>query len=228
LPWGVERLVGLGRGDELQIIDASSGLTWRSLSLQQNEFGPPTTAILIATGPPLANSESRIYVVTHAGPHWVLLDLDGRILCQTSSPRWLRVEPGFDSVQSAPVTWRYVPPFLEILGLDRTSAAYAAQLYLEDEALELLAERSAVTDGGYLAVTRGANNNVVAVSRAQIDWLGYGSDRFHVAEKLKLGLPTAVACFPSFATQETLVVCADGFIAHVAPPRRIRAARSKP
>jgi tetratricopeptide (TPR) repeat protein len=230
LLWGLERLVGLGQGDELLIIDASSGLIWRGLSLPHDESGPPTTAILIATGPPLRNSESRLYVVTHTGPRWVLLDLDGRILCQTTSPRWLHGEPGFDSVQSAPVTWRYVPPFLEVLGLDKNAAVYAAQLYLEDESIELLTERSAATDGGILAAARCTTNKVVAVGRSQIEWLGYGADRFHVADKLKLGLPTAVACFASHATQETVVVCADGFIAHVAhpaPPRRFRTARNK-
>jgi tetratricopeptide (TPR) repeat protein len=228
LPWGVERLVGMCRGDELLIIDASSGLTWGGFSIPNHDAGPATTALLIATGSPARHPEHQLQVVTHAGPHWVLLELTGKSLCQTVSTRWLHVEPGFESVQSSPVTWRCVPPFLEVLGLDKNSAAYAAQFYLEDQSLELLSERAGTTDGGYLAAGFHGTSKVVAVARSQIDWLRYGADRFHLVDKLKLGLPTAIACFASPLTHEMLVVCADGFIAHVAPPRRTKAARTRP
>ena len=87
-----------------------------------------------------------------------------------------------------------------------------------------MAERASTTEGGYLAAVRGGTNKVVAVARSRIDWLGCGAERFHIVDTLKLGLYTAVACFASPLTQEILVVCADGFIAHVTPPRRTKAA----
>ena len=65
----------------------------------------------------------------------------------------------------------------------------------------------------------------MAVSRSQVDWLDRAADRFHVKTKLAIGLPTAVACFPSPKARETLVVCTDGVIAHVAPPRSVRGGR---
>ncbi len=141
LPWGVERLIGICQGHELLIVDASSGLTWGSLSIPECEAGVPTTALLLAIGSPKRSWESRFTVLTHVGQQWVLLDLQGKILCQTTSYRWLHGAAGFDSDRPSPITWRHVPPFLEVLGLDKTGAVYAAQLYLEHDSLELLAER---------------------------------------------------------------------------------------
>ena len=46
-------------------------------------------------------------------------------------------------------------------------------------------------------------------------------DHFRRIHSLKLDLSQAVACFPASAPQEVLVVGADGFIARVAPPRRV-------
>ena len=75
---------------------------------------------------------------------------------------------------------------------------------------------------GYLAAARAGTDTVIAVSGNRIDWLDRSADRFHVKAKMNVDFPTAVACFPSPGTQETLVVCSDGMIAHVAPPRRAR------
>jgi len=218
---GVERLVGIGDGHGMLIVDAASGLHWGRLAIAPDSDACPTTALLLAAGSPKYATESRLVVLTHAGPRWIVVDVNGKLLHQTTAHRWLPAALGFGSVRSAPIAWRHVPPFLELVGLDQNGSAYAAQFYIDDGSLELLAERVATTEGGYLAAARAGPNTVVAVSRTAIDWLGHGADRFHLVHKLKLGFPTAVACFTSPTTQETLVVCSDGFIARVAAPRRL-------
>jgi len=219
--WGVERLVGIVDGHGLLIVDAASGLHWGRLAIEPDSCNCPTTALLLATSSRNGATESRLVVLTHAGPRWIVVDVKGKLLHQTTSQRWLPAAGGSSSVRSAPIAWRHVPPFLELVGLDQNGAAYAAQFYVDDGSLELLAEWVASTEGGYLAAARAGPNTVVAISWTGIDWLGHGADRFHLVHKLKLGFPTAVACFTSPTTQETLVVCSDGFVARVAAPRRV-------
>ena len=156
LTWGVERLVGVGRGQELQIIDASSGLSWGSVSIPRDDAGPPTTALLIDMGSGQHRHGGRLIVLTHTGPRRAMLDLHSKVVGQTTSYRWLHGPPGFDPSRPSPITWRHVPPFLEVQGLDTSGAVFAAQFHLEDGSLELLAERSSTTEGGYLATVRRA------------------------------------------------------------------------
>ena len=89
-------------------------------------------------------------------------------------------------------------------------------------AIELVSAQVATTEGGYLAAARAGTDTVVAVARNRIDWLDRAADRFQIKAKLNVELPTAVACFPAPGAHETLVVCSDGMIAHVAPQRRAR------
>ena len=219
--WGVERLVGIGDGHELVIIDAASGLRWARLTIVHHAKACPTTAFLLATGSPKGAAVSRLVVLTDASPRWILVDEQGKLLHQALRSHWLPPGPGLNPVRAGSIAWRHFPPFLELVRLDQSGAVYAAQFYIDDGSLELLAERFATTEGGYLAAARAGTNTVVAVSRTGIDWLGYGADRFHRIHKLKLSFPTAVACFASSATQETLVICSDGSIARVASPRRL-------
>ena len=110
-----------------------------------------------------------------------------------------------------------------MLGLDKSGAIHAAQFHFEDGMLELMADRVATIPGGYLAAAHAGANRIVAIGPQQIDWLDANSDRLLPARTVDLRLPSAVACFNSAATRETLVVCADGFIARVVTPGRSNA-----
>jgi hypothetical protein len=219
VPWGVERLVGLGDGHDLMIVDAVSGMHWERLTLAHSAAEPPATALLLPVSSTRDTPDGRLVVLSHDGPHWIVLDVQSKRPHPTPYS-WRPGIPGAISLRSVTLTWRHVPPFLELVGLDRHGAVYASQFYVEDGVLELLAAGVATTEGGYLAATRSGTNTVVAVSRSRIDWLTCTADRVSVVHELSLPLPSAVACFPSSESQEILVVCSDGFVARVAAPRR--------
>ncbi len=128
--------------------------------------------------------------------------------------------PVSSSLKSVPLSCRYVPPLLELLGLDKNGAIHGARFHAEEGLIELLSAQVATTRGGYLAAARSGLSMVVAVAPGRIDWLECGGERFQVVNKLDIGLPAAVACFGAPSTQETLVVCSDGFVARIATPRR--------
>ena len=222
LPWGMEQLVGVGEGRELRIIDGSSGMVWQEVTIAGETSALPAAAILLLTGPGANASESRLVVLTHDGPRWVVCDLDGTRRTLTSF-RWQPGIPASSTLRSIPISSRFVPPCLDLLGLDANGAVHAAQFHAEDGSLELVAERVASTPGGYLAAARAGTNGVVAIAPRRIDWLDASGERFSVLQTVNVGLHSAVACFNSPSTREVLVVCADGFIARVVTPRRSRA-----
>jgi hypothetical protein len=224
LPWGVERLVGFSDGHELLVIDAASGMLWQRVAITALAVGPPSTALLLSAGTASSPPESRFVVVTHDGSRWIVLSALGKMRYDTAY-HWLPGIPASSSLPSPPISWRFVPPSLELLGLDSSGAIHAARFHAEESELELLSAQVATTPGGYLATARTGTTKLVAVSAQRIDWLDCAADRLHVVHKLDLGFPTAVACFASPSTQETLVVCSDGFVACVTAPRRSTAAK---
>jgi hypothetical protein len=165
-----------------------------------------------------------LVILTHDGPRWVVCDLDGRRRTLTAF-RWQPDIPVSSTLRSILITSRFVPPFLDLLGLDKNGAVHAAQFHAEDGALDLVAERVASTPGGYLAAARAGTNGVVAIAPTRIDWLDANVERFSLLRTVNVSLPSAVACFNSPTTREIVVVCADGFIARVVTPRRSSAAR---
>jgi len=219
LPWSFERLVGCFDGHDLLIVDAASGVLWQRRRIAANGSSPPVTALLLPTGGPNRPPDSRLVVLTHDGPRWIGLDSAGKLLYRTAL-QWQPAVPVASTLRSVPISWRFVPPCYEILGLDKNGAVFAAQFHAGERALELSAAQVATTQGGYLAAARMGTTSVIAVSPQRIDWLDGSTGRLHVVQKLDLGFPTAVACFAYPSTQETVVVCSDGFIARVAAPRR--------
>jgi tetratricopeptide (TPR) repeat protein len=216
LPQGVDRLVGLGDGSDMMFVDAASGMHCGRLTIG-NKWDHPASAILFPVGCSSGTAASRLVVLTHNGPHWIVLDMHGKLLRQTAY-YWQPGVPTACSLRSVPITWRHVPPFLELVGLDKNGALSSAQFQVEDDVFELLAARVATTDGGYLAATRCGTSMVVAVGPKQIVWLGVSADKFHVVHQLEISLPSAVACFAAHSAPEVQVVCSDGFIARVEPP----------
>jgi hypothetical protein len=225
LPWGVDWLVGLGNGHDLLIVEAVSGTHWGMVHLfpAVEEEEPPATAILL----PLASTHSpvadRFVILTHDGPRWVLVDVDGHRL-DRSEPAWRPAAPGPRRERSALLTWRYVPPLLELVGLDQHGAVYQTLFDLEGGRFELRASRVATTEGGYLAATLCGINTVVALSSARVDWLSLSTNRFRPVHRLNMRLQSMIACFPASTPEEILAVGSDGFIARIAAPRRVGAA----
>jgi hypothetical protein len=128
-----------------------------------------------------------------------------------------------------PLSYTHLDGLIKVVGLDRHGAVYSSQLWIEEGVLELLSSLAATTDGGYLAATQAGHSRVAAVSAGRVDWLSYRTDRFQLVRTLPIpeGLAAAVACFPSMAPEEILVVLADGFVARIEPPRRPTASGHK-
>ena len=206
-------------GRELLIVDASSGVVWHHVPIAGEFSALPTTGILLPAGSSTGPLESRLMVLTHDGPRWIVFDMNQMPPEQTPL-RWQPGIPGSSSLCSLQISSRFVPPFLDLLGLDATGAVHAAQFHAEDGSLELVAERVASIPGGYLAAAHTGTNRVVAIASRQIDWLDASAERFSVAQTVNVGLHSAVACFNSPCTREVLVVCSDGFIARIVAPRR--------
>jgi hypothetical protein len=221
LPLGVERLVGLSDGRDLQIVDAASGSLRQHRRISVSSSAGPWSALLLPALSQLPSPHSRLMILTHDGARWIVVDENGELLHATLYD-WQPGLPGSSSLSSVPVSWHIVPPFIELLGLDRNGVVHGARFHSDRGTIELVSAQVATTRGGYLAAARAGTDTVVGVSCDRIDWLDRAADRFHVKAKMNVDLPTAVACFPSQRAQETLVVCSDGMITHVAPPRRAR------
>ena len=218
LPWGTARLVGLGEGRELLVIDAASGLIRQRATIALETWAPPGSAILLPGGRSTGPAEKPLTVFTHDGPRWMVCDVHST---PRSTPfRWQPAIPETSSLRSLSIASRYVPPNLDVLGLDKSGAVHSAQFHFEDGMLELTADRMATIPGGYLAAAHAGANRIVAIGPQQVDWLDANTDRLLPGRTVDLRLPSAVACFNSAATRETLVVCADGFIGRVVAPGR--------
>jgi hypothetical protein len=114
---------------------------------------------------------------------------------------------------------------LKLAGVDQGGAVHAAEFYLDEESIQLLASRVATTEGGYLGAAHAGTNTVVAVSQKGVDWLSFHGDRFRLSQKVAIRLPLPVACFSSHS-RDALVVCSRGLVIRVAAPRRILANKS--
>jgi hypothetical protein len=226
LPWGVERLVGLADGQDLLIVDVASGVLWERRRIVAEGSPVPAAALLLPAGSPRRPRARWLVVLTHDGQQWIVLDEHGKLLHQTSY-QWEPGVPASSTLRSVPISGWFVPPFLELLGLDKDGAVYSAHIHAEDGSVELVSEKVATTPAGYLAAARTGPNTIVAVSPNRVDWLDSGGDRFHVVDKLYLDLPLAVACYGSRSTQEALVVCSDGFIARLTAPPRTSTVRNQ-
>ncbi len=135
---GVERLVGLGDGSDMMFVDAASGMHWGRLTIAADSTEHPQTAFLLPLGSPSGIAASRLAVLTHNGPHWVVLDIHGKILHRIPY-HWQPAIPGLSPLRSVPTTFRHAPPFLDLVGLDKEGAVSSAQFQVEHGVFELLA-----------------------------------------------------------------------------------------
>src|SRR5262249_51444990 len=150
-------------------------------------------------------SSSGLTVLTHDNSHWGILDPADNRLYSTGC-KWLSAETGAHALESVPLSCRYAPPLLELVGLDRTGSVHASELHADAHTITLIACRSASTDGGCLGALHCGRSTVVAVSRTGIDWLSFQGDHFRRSQREECSLPSAVACFATHS-REALVVC---------------------
>jgi hypothetical protein len=220
LPWGVDWLVGLGSGHDLLILEAVSGTPWKLVPLfpAAEEAEPPGSAILLPLGCLPSSRNEGLAVFAHQGPRWLLVDVEGRRLGR-SEPAWRPGTSGPQRRRSPLLVWRYVPPRLELVGLDQHGAVHAIAFDLAAGRLEFEASQVATTEGGYLAATLCGIGTVVAVAPRRIDWFSSSTNRFRPTHNLNVCLPLTIACFPASSPQEILAVGSDGFIACVTAPR---------
>jgi tetratricopeptide (TPR) repeat protein len=220
VPHGTERLVGVGGGSDLLIIDACSGIQRDRLALAHRTSAHTRIALLLPRLVNVGTNPSRqLSVLAHDGRRWVLADPAGSGARPTPCD-WNPCLPTSSSLRSLPLVARHIPPIIELVGLDESGAIHAAQFRLEDNSLELLVDRTETTEGGYLAATLLGTNSVVGVAATHIDWLGYHRDRFRVTYSLNQSFPLAVACFTTSAADEIVIVCSNGFLARVPSSRR--------
>jgi tetratricopeptide (TPR) repeat protein len=214
---GTDALVGVGDGGEaLVVIEAVSGLPRARVSLEAGE--PPAMALLVPEG-------DTFGVLTHDGQRWVLLDSESEPIGRPKT-LWRPIGGGRNPRCRVPLGVLHHEGAVRVIGLDEHGAVHSTGLYIEDRVFELLSSQVATTAGGYLAAAPAGPDKVVAVSASRIDWLSYGSDRFQLVRTLEdRGLTATVACFPSIAPNEVLVVSVGGFVARIEAPRRASAAR---
>jgi hypothetical protein len=219
LTWGAERLVGFYGGQDLAIVDAASGMLWQWRKISRGGHVPPTSGVLLPIG-----AQKRPTLFANAGDKWVAYDGENKRLPATGY-QWCPGVPPSSSIKSPTISSRFAPPLLEIAGLDENGAVFAARFHADEESIELLSSQVTTTNGGYRAAALASPGMVVAVSADRVDWLDAAGDRFRTVGKLDLAIPSAVACFAIQSTQETLVVCSDGFVTRISGRRRIAKVR---
>jgi hypothetical protein len=107
---------------------------------------------------------------------------------------------------------------LELAALGEGGAVLWAQLEVGMARLRTVAENVAVRDGGYRAATLVRPGLVAAAAPMSVHWLGAGGKCFVPRGFTWAPLPRAVACFPSPATGEVLVVCTEGSVVRLSIP----------
>jgi tetratricopeptide (TPR) repeat protein len=225
LPLGVERLVGVLGGEDLVVFDAASGMVRERRPIRTNNAASPATAFLLSAGPSSRHSSIPLAVFTHDGAQWVVYDVSDDEPRATGC-RWQPMTSGRHGLRSVPFSWRHAPPVLELSGVDEGGAVHAAECYLDEDSIQLLASRVATTDEGYVSAAHAGTNMVVAASPKGIDWLSFHGDRFRVSKKVDMSLPSVVACFASHA-RDALVVCSRGLLIRVAAPARTSTAKNR-
>jgi hypothetical protein len=219
LRMGVERLVGVSDGRGLIIFDAESGLAQERLRVADPGSPAPWAGVLLVAGEPRKPTARRVTVLTHDSTHWVVLDPADDRLYPTGC-NWLPAETGSHALESVPLSWRHAPPLLELVGVDGSGRVHAAEFHVDERSVQLIACRTATTEGGYVGASHCGTSTVVAVSRSGIDWLSFHGDRFRLSKREECSLPSAIACFATHA-RDALVVCSRGLLIRVPPPRRL-------
>lgn len=220
LDGGAEDLVGLWDGQALYVMAVQS-LAARGSVTPPRGLEPPTAGLLLPG--PIAEDPGRSVLLPIDG-RWRIDPTWGPSLADTGLS-WTPLLPAGTTLRSVPLSWsRPSPSELELAGLARSGTAFWAMLGADGAGLTLLA-RNVSAAGDALAVGHVLPGQLAVVRPDRVDWLGAGGDRFTPRRSTPIAIPSAVACFPSAATAELVVVCSDGFVARVKYPWTSRSPR---
>jgi hypothetical protein len=131
-------------------------------------------------------------------------------------------------LESVPLAWLQTDQDrLQLVGLSPTRtllwSSYDTSvddIFPRDPDAERITEMACTMDG-YLAATLVRSGLIAGVTESEVHWL---SPRFRGLKRsapTQIALPTAVACFPSHATNELIVVCRDGLLVRVPVPKSV-------
>jgi tetratricopeptide (TPR) repeat protein len=133
---------------------------------------------------------------------------------------WRPSIPSGSPLKSVPVSWwKTSSDAIELAGFGETGTLYWSSLALGAGRLAVSATNASAREEPYLAAAIVHAALVAGVTRSGIDWLRCGRDRFSLVAREELPLTSAIACFPSPATNELIVVCDDGSVLPVVVPR---------
>jgi hypothetical protein len=143
---------------------------------------------------------------------------EGKRAYSGKSLGWTPRIPETCSLHSAPLSWIQLDPVrLELAGLDDEGSLHWSRIDCHAPSLPAQTNVAARPEG-YLAAAIVRSGLVAGVSRSRIDWLRCGTKNFTTLSTTRVAMSGAVACFPSHATQEVIVVCRDGTLVRVPVP----------
>jgi hypothetical protein len=196
-PWG---------GDWLALpsteADFAGALVFSELKRWRSKIMPSTfTALLFSCG------GAWYYATASSAPHAFTLG-------------WTPGLPPGWPLSSSSIAWlQPAPDHLELAGLGPTGTLYWSALQIQGEGVENVTTKAATGDEGYLAATIVRSRLAAGVTRSAIHWLSPAAAGLVARSTTRVSLSGAVACFPSHATHELIVVCRDGQLARVPVPK---------
>ncbi len=135
---------------------------------------------------------------------------------------WTPAPPAGSSLRSAVLSWDFrVTGRVEVAGVDAEGTLHGAYVRVRGtDRGELVLDRYTSPGAGYRAAAIVRPEFVAGVTaRDGIHWLRRSGARLVLDSTTWAALPSAVACFPSAATNELLVVCEGGDVVRLPVPQ---------
>jgi len=224
---GSVRGVGIWNGEEMILMGGGGDLLpWTRLPMPFLKTDPPA-ALLIPSGDGRRSFPKGVLV--HDGPDICQVELMGKMVRR----RYLGWRPTLTeghTLRSAPLAWLQVEPGrFELAGLDREGMIHWSSLKVND--IELIrdiysdsrgetvyAAATLIRSGFVAGVTRGRVDDR-GISRGRVDWLRCAAQTFTSVGSTPLEAESPMACFPSHATEELVIVSRDGTLHCLSTPR---------
>jgi tetratricopeptide (TPR) repeat protein len=159
---------------------------------------------------------------------FVAIDLDSVQLARLHPHRqppyaahlgWRPDNPKGNPVKALILGWLHDDRKLELAGLNEEGRLHWSDLRLQRWG-EFSCRTIATPEEGYRAAALLGPGTVAGVKTQRIDWLLCKGNQFSPWAVTRIGIPGAVAAFPSHPTEELIVVCEDGCIVRLPIPHR--------
>jgi len=125
-----------------------------------------------------------------------------------------------NTLSVARLSWHPSERGVELCGVASGGVLRWCRLMLDETTttLVVLANHSAVCDGGYRAAALVGPGHIAGVTASGIHWLRPAGKYLTAYATTAVSLPEPVAAFPSPLTGEVLIVCQDGSLERVTVP----------